>query len=223
MGKIYGYIRVLAKGQDVENQVITLRGMQVKDRDIFIDNFTDRRGDGPESDGSVLQYGKLLKKLRDGDLLYIQSLDMLGDGYGEIGRQWRMLTKEKKADVVVLDMPQVDTRRGRGQFGTLVGDVVLTMLEYASDAQWIARKQKQSEGIERAKSRGVQFGRPELPWTEEFDRAYQMWKKKEIKGGEAAQLCHISRALFYKRAGQVREREEKELCGAGCSMQDTSI
>ena len=132
---------------------------------------------------------------------------MLGDGYEEIGRQWRMLTKEKKADVAVLDMPQLDTRRGRGQFGTLVGDVVLTMLEYASDAEWMARKQKQSAGIERAKSRGVQFGRPELPWTDEFDQAYQMWKRKEIKGGEAAQLCHISRALFYKRAGKVRELE----------------
>lgn len=162
---------------------------------------------------------------------------MLGDGYGEIGRQWRILIKEKKADVAVLDMPQLDTRRGRGQLGTLVGDVVLAMLEYASDAEWTSRKQKQRAGIERAKSRGVQFGRPELPWTEEFSRAYQMWKKKEIKGGEAAELCNISRALFYKRAGMVRGLEERgtektgaekrrteegSLYAAGCSMQDST-
>lgn len=204
MGKIYGYIRMLAKEQDVDNQIITLREIQVKDRDIFIDSFVDNKRSGSND---RIQYEKLFKKLKDKDLLYIQSLNMLGDGYEEIGRQWRMLTKEKKADVAVLDMPQLDTRRGRGQFGTLVGDVVLTMLEYASDAEWMARKQKQSAGIERAKSRGVQFGRPELPWTDEFDQAYQMWKRKEIKGGEAAQLCHISRALFYKRAGKVRELE----------------
>jgi Site-specific recombinases, DNA invertase Pin homologs len=204
MGKIYGYIRMLAKEQDVDNQIITLREIQVKDRDIFIDSFVDNKRSGSND---RTQYEKLFKKLKDKDLLYIQSLNMLGDGYEEIGRQWRMLTKEKKADVAVLDMPQLDTRRGRGQFGTLVGDVVLTMLEYASDAEWMARKQKQSAGIERAKSRGVQFGRPELPWTDEFDQAYQMWKRKEIKGGEAAQLCHISRALFYKRAGKVRELE----------------
>ena len=204
MGKIYGYIRMLAKEQDVDNQIITLREIQVKDRDIFIDSFVDNKRSGSDD---RTQYEKLFKKLKDKDLLYIQSLNMLGDGYEEIGRQWRMLTKEKKADVAVLDMPQLDTRRGRGQFGTLVGDVVLTMLEYASDAEWMARKQKQSAGIERAKSRGVQFGRPELPWTDEFDQAYQMWKRKEIKGGEAAQLCHISRALFYKRAGKVRELE----------------
>ncbi|MCX4321167.1 MAG: recombinase family protein, partial [Lachnospiraceae bacterium] len=112
-------------------------------------------------------------------------------------------------DVVVLDMPQLDTRRGKAQFGTLVGDVVLAMLEYASDVEWLSRKQKQSAGIERAKSRGVQFGRPERPWTENFEQAYQMWKRKEIKGEEAAELCNISRALFYKRAGMVREREKE--------------
>lgn len=208
MGKIYGYIRILTKRQDVESQIITLRDMQVKDKDIFIDSFIDK---GESSGSDNTEYEKLFKKLRDKDLLYIQSLDMLGDDYGEISIQWRALTKEKKADVAVLDMPQLDTRRGKGQFGTLVGDVALAMLEYASDAEWTARKQKQSAGIERAKSRGVQFGRPELPWTDSFDQAYQMWKRKEIKGGEAAKLCNISRALFYKRAGKVRELEERGL------------
>ena len=199
MGRTYGYIRVISEDIDVEAQTYTLREMQVMERDIFID-FVD----GQDGGGAALQYERLLKKLKEKDLLYMQSLDMLGDGYTEIGRQWRRLTKEKKVDVAVLDMPSLDTRRGRA----LIGDVVLSMLEYASDAEWAMRKEKQRAGIERAKSRGVRFGRPELPWPENFDQAYQMWKRKEIKGEEAARLCHISRALFYRRAGMVREMEE---------------
>ena len=197
MGKVYGYIRVLSAEQDVESEVITMHEMQVPDRDIFIDKQVN-------GESSSLQYEKLMKKLRDKDLLYMKSLDMLGDGYTEIGRQWRRLTKEKKVDVAVLDMPSLDTRRGRA----LIGDVVLSMLEYASDAEWMARKQKQSAGIERAKSRGVQFGRPELPMPGNFEMAYRMWRGKEIKGREAAELCQISTALFYRRANQRREMEK---------------
>lgn len=200
MGKAYGYIRVLSAGQDVDGQVAMMHEMQVTDRDIFIDRAGDEDG--------FPQYRKLLRKLKDKDLLYMNSLDMLGYDYGEIGRQWRLLTKEKKVDVVVLDLPPVDTRRGKTQYGTLVGDVVLSMLEYASDMEWLARKQRQKAGIERAKSRGVQFGRPELPWSEDFEKAYQMWKRKEIRGRDAAKLCNISSALFYKRAGMLREMEE---------------
>lgn len=202
MGKVYGYIRILSEGQDVDSELITLHEMQVMDRDIFIDGQED-------GESSFRQYQKLLKKLRDKDLLYMKSLDMLGDDYGEIGRQWRTLTKEKKVDVVVLDMPLVDTRRGKIQCGTLVGDVVLSMLEYAADMEWASHKQRQKVGIERAKSRGVQFGRPESPWSENFEMVYQMWRRKEIKGREAAKLCNISSTLFYKRAGMLREMEEK--------------
>jgi len=202
MGKVYGYIRILSEGQDVDSELITLHEMQVMDRDIFIDGQED-------GESSFRQYQKLLKKLRDKDLLYMKSLDMLGDDYGEIGRQWRALTKEKKVDVVVLDMPLVDTRRGKIQCGTLVGDVVLSMLEYAADMEWASRKQRQKVGIERAKSRGVQFGRPESPWSENFEMVYQMWRRKEIKGREAAKLCNISSTLFYKRAGMLREMEEE--------------
>ncbi|MCX4321126.1 MAG: recombinase family protein [Lachnospiraceae bacterium] len=151
MGKIYGYIRVLSADQDVDGQVAMLREMQVADRDIFIDR--------PDKEDGFLQYQSLLKKLKSRDLLYMNSLDMLGYDYGEIGKQWRLLTKEKKVDVVVLDLPPVDTRRGKTQYGTLVSDVVLSMLEYASNMEWLARKQRQKAGIERAKSRGVQFGR----------------------------------------------------------------
>ena len=168
MGKIYGYIRVLSAEQDVDGQIAMLHEMQVTDKDIFIDR--------PEEEDGFPQYQKLLKKLKNRDLFYMSSLYMLGYDYGEIGKQWRFLTKEKKVDVVVLDLPPVDTRRGKTQYGTLVSDVVLSMLEYASNMEWMERKQRQRAGIERAKSRGVQFGRPELPWSENFEKAYQMWR-----------------------------------------------
>lgn len=140
-------------------------------------------------------------------MVYIKEFGSLGDSYGEIGMQLRILIKEKKTDIVILDMPQIDTRRGKMQCGTLVEDVVLSMLEYADGAEWFIRKQKQKEGIERARSRGVQFGRPELPVPGNFNEIYWMWRRKEIKGEEAAELCHISRASFYKKANQQKELE----------------
>lgn len=218
MGRTYGYIRELVVGQAVETQIDALHEMQITDRDIFID-FIDKHGNEENTGG---QYEKLLKKIRAQDLLYVQSLDMLGDGYAEIGRKWRQLMKEKKVDVVVLSMPSLDTRRGRTQFGSLVGDIVLSMLEYSSNAEWAVRKEKQRVGIEKAKRRGVQFGRPELPWTDSFDKAYRMWKRKEINGKEAAKLCNISRALFYRRAGRMRELEEGDEYADGCGMQDNT-
>ena len=214
MGKVYGYIRLLSAEQNVDGQVAMLHEMQVADRDIFIDRL--------ENENVFPQYQKLLKKLKSGDLFYVSSLYMLGSDYREIGKQWRVLTKEKKIDVVALDLPLVDTRRGKTQYGTLVSDVVLSMLEYAPDMEWLVRKQRQKAGIERAKSRGVQFGRPELPWSESFEQAYQMWKQKEIKGRDAAKFCNISSALFYKRAGILRRIEEKE-GAAGSGVQDEMI
>ena len=200
MRRIYGYARIRFSWQDADNQIITMREMQVPEKDIFIDR---QEGYG----GGYAQYQKLLERLKADDLLYIRSLDDLGADFREIGQQWRKLTKEKKADVVVLDMPQLDTRRGKTQFDTLVADIVQSMLEYAPDAQWSARKQKQREGIEQAKLRGVQFGRPELPLPENFSQVYQIWRKKEINGEKAAELCHMSKANFYKKA---RERKQME-------------
>lgn len=149
MGKVYGYIRALADGQDVDKQIVKMREMQVMDRDIFIDRQEDA------ADACKSSYRRLLQKLEAGDLLYMKNLDSLGNDYGEIGRQWRKLTKEKKADVVVLDLPHVDTRQGKQQCDTLVEDIVLVMLEYYADTEQAARGQKRKEGIEEAGSRGV--------------------------------------------------------------------
>lgn len=204
MRRIYGYVRIRFSGQDADNQIITMREMHVPEKDIFIDR-SDRQD---QYHNSRMEYQKLLQRLKANDLLYIKSLDDLGTDYREIGQQWRTLTREKRADVVVLDMPQLDTRRGKTQFDTLVADIVQSMLEYAPDAEWSARKQKQKEGIARAKRRGVQFGRPELPLPENFGQVYQIWCKKEINGEKAAELCHMSKANFYKKA---RERKAMEI------------
>ena len=200
MGRLYGYVRIWPYRQDEENQLITLHEMRVSDRDIYIDRQTE-----PDSD--FREYQKLLEKIKTDDLLYIKSLDVLGAEYREIGRQWRILTKEKKADVVVLDMPQLDTRRAKTQFDTLVADLVLSMLEYAPGIEYSIRKQKQKEGIAKAKHKGIQFGRPEMPLPDNFDQICQMWQKKEIKSEKAAELCNISRSLFYRK---VRERKKTE-------------
>ncbi len=197
MGKIYGYVRIWPFAQDMENQLITLQEMQVPAHNIIIDRLRESSSGYPE-------FQKLLKKLKAGDLLYIKSLDALGTDYAEIGRQWRTLTKEKKADVVVLDIPQLDTRRGRTQFDTLVADLVLSMLEYVPAVECTTRRQRQREGIARARQRGVRFGRPGHPLPDNFDQVYRMWQDKEINGEKAAELCHMSKALFYRR---TRERK----------------
>ena len=201
MRRVYGYVRIRFSGQDAEDQIITLREMQVSERDIFIDR-QEIYGN------SYMQYQKLLQRLKANDLLYIKSLDDLGEDYREISQQWRTLTKEKKADVVVLDMPQVDTRRGKTQFDTLVADIVQSMLEYAPYAECSVRRQRQREGIDRAKRRGVQFGRPRLPMPDNFDQIYGIWRKKEINGETAARMCHMSKSKFYKKA---RERKVMEM------------
>ena len=204
MRRIYGYIRIRFSGQDTDEQMITLREMQVPEKDIFID-----RQEG--SDSGHIEYQKLLGRLKADDMLYIKSLDALGEDYREIGQQWRTLTKEKRVDVAVLDMPQLDTRRGKTQFDTLVADIVLSMLEYAPRAEWTERRQKQREGITQAKQRGVQFGRPRLPVPENFPQVYQIWRRKEINGEQAAQMCHMSKANFYKKARERRTLEERNI------------
>ncbi len=204
MRRIYGYVRIQFPGQNADSQIVTLLEMQVSKKDIYVD-----RQDG--NDNNSLEYQKLLQRLKADDLLYIKSLDVLGSDYREIGQQWRILTKEKKADIVVLDMPQLDTRRGKTQFDTLVSDIVLTMLEYVPNAVWLARKQRQREGIAKARMRGVQFGRPELPVPENFTQVYQSWRNKEINGENAARMCHMSKANFYKKARERKQLENEEI------------
>ena len=146
------------------------------------------------------QYRKLLQKIKKDDLLYIKSIDRLGRNYEEILSQWRLLTKEKGVDIVVLDMPLLDTRRGKDLMGTFLSDIVLQVLSFVAENERNAIRQRQAEGIAAAKAKGVRFGRPPKPLPEDFHIAYQQWKQGKITGTAAAKVCDMPLATFRYRA-----------------------
>ena len=204
MGRTYGYIRSLNEPEQEEKQKIAMYEMQIADRDIFVERMNDRTH-------TNAQFQKLIKKLKPNDLLYLKNFEALGDSYPEIENWWRILTLEKKADIVLLDIPQIDTRKGKTEFGTLVSNIVLTMLRYVSDMEWSDRKQRQKEGIANAQERGVKFGRPKSTMPENFEEIYQRFQAKEIVGKEAAKLCNVSLGTFYRRVNQRKEQEKAEV------------
>ena len=168
MGNIYGYARVSTREQNEDRQLIALQEVRVPKQNIYLDKQSGRDFNRP-------MYLRLLKKLKREDLLYIQSIDRLGRNYDEILEQWRILTKERKVDISVLDMPLLDTRRGKDLMGTFLSDIVLQVLSFVAENERKSIRQRQREGIEAAKLRGVQFGRPKLPMPENFLEAYARW------------------------------------------------
>ena len=145
-------------------------------------------------------YKKLLRKIKKDDLLYIKSIDRLGRNYEEILQQWRMLTKDKGADIVVLDMPLLDTRRGKDLMGTFLSDIVLQLLSFVAENERNNIRQRQAEGIAAAKARGVKFGRPPLPLPENFYEVHNAWRSKKISLAEAAIACNMATSTFYGKA-----------------------
>lgn len=152
----YGYIRVSSHDQNEDRQLIALHEVGVLDADIYIDKQSGKDFERP-------QYKKLLRKLKRGDLLYVKSIDRLGRNYKEILEQWRILTKDKVVDIVVLDMPLLDTRRGKDLMGTFLSEIVLQVLSFVAENERVNIRQRQAEGIAAAKARGVRFGRPPTP------------------------------------------------------------
>ena len=146
------------------------------------------------------QYKKLIRKTKKDDLLYIKSIDRLGRNYAEILEQWRILTKEKGIDIVVLDMPLLDTRRGKDLMGTFLSDIVLQVLSFVAENERTNIRQRQAEGIAAAKARGVRFGRPPKPLPDNFHSSYQQWKNGKISGTTAAKKCGMPLATFRYRA-----------------------
>ncbi len=190
---IYGYVRVSTREQNEDRQLIALREIGVENKNIFLDKQSGKDFDRP-------QYKKLLRKLKKDDLLYIKSIDRLGRNYEEILQQWRLLTKDKGIDIVVLDMPLLDTRRGKDLMGTFLSDIVLQVLSFVAENERTNIRQRQAEGIAAAKARGVKFGRPPKPLPEGFHDAYQRWKRGEITGTAAAKECGMPLATFRYRA-----------------------
>ena len=189
----YGYIRVSTKEQNEDRQLIALREMSIPEQNIYMDKQSGKDFNRP-------QYKKLIRKLKPDDLLYIKSIDRLGRNYEEIQNQWRILTKEKKIDIVVLDMPLLDTRRGKDLMGTFLSDIVLQVLSFVAENERTNIRQRQAEGIAAAKARGVRFGRPPRPLPENYHSAYQRWKAGTITGTAAAKECGMPLSTFRYRA-----------------------
>lgn len=193
MGNVYGYVRVSTKDQNEDRQLIALQEMSIPEKNIFIDKQSGKDFKRP-------MYKRMLRKIKKDDLLYVKSIDRLGRNYAEILEQWRILTKEKGIDIVVLDMPLLDTRRGKDLMGTFLSDIVLQVLSFVAENERSNIRQRQAEGISAAKARGVRFGRPPSPLPENFHEIYQQWKNGKITGLSAAKACNMPMSTFRYRA-----------------------
>lgn len=187
----YGYVRVSTRDQNEDRQVIALSACGIQKKNLFLDKQSGKNFERPA-------YKRLLKKLRPGDLLIVKSIDRLGRNYEEILEQWRIITKEIRADVRVLDMPLLDTSNKRDLTGTLIADIVLQLLSYVAQSERENIRQRQAEGIAAAKARGIRFGRPPVEVSENFPMIYSQWKDRKINSRVAASLLGISQPTFLK-------------------------
>ena len=187
----YGYARVSTREQNEERQLIALTGFGIAESAIFVDKQSGK-------DFERTQYRRLMRKLKDGDTLVIKSIDRLGRNYEEMLEQWRIITKEKRAAIVVLDMPLLDTRQNRDLTGTLIADIVLQLLSYVAQLEREFIHQRQAEGIAAAKAQGVRFGREPLPVPAEFPEVLDCWKHSKIGSRRAGALLGVSQTTFLK-------------------------
>lgn len=189
--RTYGYVRVSTRDQNEERQMIAMRQFGVSDSDIFIDKQSGKDFNRP-------QYRKLIQKLNCDDTLVIKSIDRLGRNYEEILEQWRIISKEKKAAIVVLDMPLLDTRQGRDLTGTLIADIVLQLLSYVAQAEREFIHQRQAEGIAAAKLKGVRFGPKPKEQPENYQSCFVAWQRGELSAREAGKQLGISHTTFLR-------------------------
>lgn len=197
--EMYGYVRVSSKDQCEARQVLALREFKVPEHNIYMDKMSGKDFNRP-------QYRRMVRKLKAGDVLVVKSIDRLGRNYEEILEQWRMLTKKKEVDVVVLDMPLLDTRMSGGNLtGVFVADLVLQILSYVAQTERENIRQRQMEGIAAAKQRGVKFGRPKKQVPEEFARLREKWMQKEVSSREAAKRLGISQDTFLRWSKNMSE------------------
>ncbi len=193
MGTTYGYIRVSSTDQNELRQCIALQEKNIPKENIFIDKVSGKDFQRP-------QYCAMLKRLKAGDQICITSIDRLGRNYKEIQQQWHILTKEMKVDILVLDMPLLDTRRDKDLLGTFIADLVLQVLSFVAQSERENIRKRQAEGIAAAKSSGIRFGRTPSPLPSGFSRVYALWKEGKINTSEAARRCGMARSSFRYRA-----------------------
>lgn len=200
--KQYGYIRVSAKDQNPDRQVQALVEAGVKANDIFMEKISGKSFDRPE-------YKRLMKKLKQGDTLVIKSIDRLGRNYDEIIEQWRIMVKEMKINIKVLDMPLLNTDTVHENLtGIFIADLVLQILAYVAETERSFIRQRQEEGIRVAKENGIKFGTPKIELGNSFYVYYSKWKHKEISGKAAAEALRISPATFYRRCKDIESQKK---------------
>ncbi len=187
----YGYARVSTKEQNEERQMVSLRNFGVEEKNIYVEKQSGK-------DFNRKYYQKLMKRLKKDDTLVIKSIDRLGRNYDEILEQWRIITKEKNAAIVVLDMPLLDTRKSRDLTGTLIADIVLQLLSYVAQTEREFIKQRQSEGIAVAKEKGVHFGRKPKDKPQNFEFVLKLWENNEISAREAGKNLGITHQTFLR-------------------------
>ena len=197
MGNIYGYVRVSSTDQNEARQMIALAEAGVPNGKIFIDKQSGK-------DFERTQYKRMINKIKSGDLLYILSIDRLGRNYEEIQRQWRILTKDIGVDICVIDMPLLDTRKGKDLMETFIADLVLQILSFIAQSERENIKKRQAEGIAAAKAKGVRFGRPEKKVPDNFGKIIKDWEEKRLMFSEVLKLCNISEATFYRKLREYR-------------------
>ena len=193
LGNLYGYIRVSTRDQNEDRQLIALRELKIPEKNIFMDKQSGKDFNRP-------QYKRLVRKLKKDDLLYIKSIDRLGRNYAEILEQWRLLTQTKGADIVVLDMPLLDTRQGKDLMGTFIADLVLQILSFVAQNEREFIRKRQAEGIAAAKAKGVKFGRPPIPLPDNFYLVHKAWRAKKLTLKQAAAACGMPVGTFYSKA-----------------------
>lgn len=195
--KYFGYMRVSTREQNEERQRISLKKAGVKESFLFLDKKSGK-------DFDRFNYRRMVSLLDEKSVLFVTSIDRLGRNYKEIIEQWKIITQTKKADIVVLDMPLLDTRRSKDLLGTLISDLVLSLLSYVAETERNSIKTRQSEGINAAKKRGVKFGRPAALLPANFRKTADSWKNKEITLKEGAKLCSMPLSTFYKKIQETQ-------------------
>lgn len=191
--KTYGYVRVSSSDQNEDRQMDAMKAAGVLEENIYADKVSGKNFDRPSYQG-------LLEKLQEEDLLVVASIDRLGRNYREIQEQWRDITQNRKADIQVLDMPLLDTRRDKDLLGTFVSDLVLQVLSFVAENERENIRRRQAEGIAAAKARGIRFGRPEHPLPGNFETVKSRWQRKELSLEQASKACHMPKSTFYYKA-----------------------
>ena len=200
----YGYVRISTKEQNEARQLAALAEHEIPQRNLFIDRQSGKDFDRPA-------YKRLMKRLKPGDLLIVQSIDRLGRNYGEILEQWRVITKEKQADIMILDMPLLNTRtQGKDLTGTFIADLVLQILSYVAQTEREFIRKRQAEGIAAARARGVKFGAPKKPLPEDFTTAHEAWLTGQLSIREAAKAAGMPHMTFYRRCMEQAAGENAE-------------